>query len=143
MMKRVVQAGVAALAVAAAAPAFAQQRETCGVFVASGDTTSYIPIQGFTILGIIPPIGMPPGQTRIDGVVCDRAGIFLGPSDHRVLTDLAVPLYIRHDGRVAVLEAPAGRLQVRMSTGGLRDGEQQALAEALDRAETALAAPAR
>lgn len=133
-------AGLAGLALAT--PATAQQ-EACGAFsVTDAEHVSLIPAPGYTVLTAIPPLAFPGGQIDIDAVVCDRAGIFIGPVDHRVLTDLSVPLYIRHDGRIAVLEMREGRLQVRVSQGTLREGEADALAEALDRAEAAIAAGA-
>ncbi len=138
--------GMALMAVAlfAPSPAHAQQ-EACGVFVlGEGDQQAeLVPTPGYTVLTAIPPLARPPGQARVDAIVCDRAGIIIGPVDYRVLMDLAMPLYIRHDGRVAVLESVEGRLQVRVLHGALRDGESQALADALDRAEAAIAATPR
>jgi hypothetical protein len=137
--------GAALLALVCARPpaAFAQQ-EACGVFVLNeAEQADLVPTPGYTVLTAIPPLARPPGQARVDAIVCDRSGIYLGPVDYRVLTDLAMPLYIRHDGRVAVLEATQGRLQVRVIHGALREGESEALADALDRAEAAIAAAPR
>ena len=88
-----------------AAPAMAQQQsvERCGVFqITDAEHVSYIPIPGYTILDGTPPFSAPPGS--VHAVVCDRTSIFIGPNDHRVITDLGVPLFIRSGGRIAVLE---------------------------------------
>ncbi|MEQ1617777.1 MAG: hypothetical protein ABL883_05485 [Terricaulis sp.] len=140
MRKSMLSLALMALALSAPSPAYAQQ-EACGIFVlGEGDQAELIPTPGYTVLTAIPPLARPPGQARVDAIVCDRSGLFLGPADYRVLMDLAMPLYIRHDGRVAVLEAVEGRLQVRLLHGALREGESEALADALDRAEAAIAA---
>lgn len=143
MRKFLVGLALMALALSAPPPAFAQQ-EACGVFVlGEGDQAELVPTPGYTVLTAIPPLARPAGPTRVDAIVCDRAGLYLGPVDYRVLMDLAMPLYIRHDGRVAVLESVEGRLQVRLLHGALREGESQALADAMDRAEAAIAATPR
>lgn len=128
-----------ALAVAlacASTPALAQQRaiETCGVFQRSSDiSVTYIPVPGYSVLLSPPPFSIPPGQ-QVDAIVCDRTSIFLGPNDHRVITDLNVPFFIRNNGRVAVLEIADRQLRLRFTEGQPTPEEQAALGPALDHA---------
>lgn len=107
--------------------------EFCGVMKNTDAThTSYIPIPGYTILHSSPPFSAPPGS--LDAVVCDRPTLFIGANDHRVLTDLGVPLFIRNAGRVMVLEVSEGRFRVRFIEGRPTAEESQTLAAAIDRA---------
>lgn len=137
---------LAGLMLAAAAPAFAQaevptdpQQEFCGVLSEAGDTSSFIPAQGYTVLRAIPPLGRPAGVSDMDALVCLRSSIFIGPHDHRVITDLGVPLFIRDAERIAVLETADGQLRVRFNRGQPTAEEAQAMAAALDRAHADIA----
>jgi hypothetical protein len=129
----------AAFALAAlAAPAHAQQQpqqplETCGVFqIQDAERVSYIPIPGYSILLGQPPFSAPPGS--VHAVVCDRTSIFLGANDHRVITDLGVPLFIRASGRIAVLEIADRQLRLRFTQGEPTPAEQAAIGPAIERA---------
>lgn len=114
------------------------QHELCGIMQITDAThASYIPIPGYTILQATPPFSAPPGA--VQAVVCDRTSVFLGPNDHRVITDLHVPLFIRSTGRIAILEAAEGQLRVRFHQGQPTAEEAQALAAALDRANADMA----
>jgi hypothetical protein len=114
----------------------APRQETCGIFIRQdAEHVSYVPIPGYTILTAIPPLAKPAGQPQVDAIICDRESIFIGPQDYRVLTDLAVPLYIRNGARLAVLEVAEGQLRTRFLRGQPTPQESQALAAALDRAQ--------
>ncbi|MGE0663845.1 MAG: hypothetical protein AB7H66_17290 [Hyphomonadaceae bacterium] len=127
-------AAAAALA-CISAPAFAQPQpvEMCGVFqIQDAERVSYVPIPGYSILLGTPPFTAPPGS--VHAVVCDRTSIFLGPNDHRVITDLGVPLFIRNAGRIAVLEVADRQLRLRFTQGQPTAEEQAAIGPAIDRA---------
>ena len=118
-----------------AAPAMAQQQsvERCGVFqITAAEHVSYIPIPGYTILDGTPPFSAPPGS--VHAVVCDRTSIFIGPNDHRVITDLGVPLFIRSGGRIAVLEIADRQLRLRFTRGEPSAEERAAIGPAIERA---------
>jgi hypothetical protein len=118
-----------------AAPAAAQQQpvELCGVFqITDAEHVSYIPIPGYSILLAQPPFSAPPGA--VHAVVCDRTSIFIGPNDHRVSTDLGVPLFIRNGGRIAVLEIADRQLRLRFTQGEPTADERAAIAPAIERA---------
>lgn len=138
-MIRTLAIAIAAALACVAAPAAAQQTyEMCGVLqITDAERVSYIPIPGYSILQSEPPFSAPPGS--VHAVVCDRTSIFMGPNDHRVITDLRVPLFIRNAGRVAILEAAEGQLRVRFNQGQPTAEEAQALAAALDRANADMA----
>ena len=117
------------------APAMAQQQqpavESCGVFqITDAEHVSYIPIPGFSILLGTPPFSAPPGS--VHAVVCDRTSIFLGPNDHRVITDIGVPLFIRSGGRIAVLEIADRQLRLRFTQGQPTPQEQAAIGPAIE-----------
>lgn len=120
-----------------AAPAMAQQAaapvELCGVFqIVDAEHVSYIPIPGYSILAGEPPLTAPPGS--LHAVVCDRTSIFIGPNDHRVITDLGVPFFIRSGGRVAVLELADHQLRLRFTQGQPTPTELAAIGPAIERA---------
>lgn len=117
-----------------AAPAMAQQPvERCGVFqITDSEHVSYIPIPGYSILLATPPFSAPPGS--VHAVVCDRTSIFIGPNDHRVITDLGVPLFIRSGGRIAVLEIADRQLRLRFTRGEPSAEERAAIGPAIERA---------
>jgi hypothetical protein len=117
-----------------AAPAAAQQPiESCGVFqITDAEHVSYVPIPGFSILMGQPPFSAPPGSMH--AVVCDRTSIFLGPNDHRVITDLGVPLFVRNNGRIAILEIADRQLRLRFTRGEPTPQEQAAIGPAIDAA---------
>jgi hypothetical protein len=126
---------IAAALVCVSAPAFAQQQpiERCGVFqITDAEHVSYIPIPGYSILLAQPPFSAPPGS--VHAVVCDRTSIFLGPNDHRVITDLGVPLFIRNGGRIAILEIADRQLRLRFTQGEPTREEQAAIGPAIERA---------
>lgn len=128
---------IAAVLAVTAAPAFAQQAEPpverCGVFqITDAEHVSYIPIQGYSILLAQPPFTAPPGAAH--AVVCDRTSIFMGPNDHRVITDLGVPLFIRSGGRIAVLEIADRQLRLRFTQGEPSPAERAAIGPAIERA---------
>ena len=118
-----------------AAPAMAQQQplERCGVFqITDAEHVSYIPIPGYSILLAQPPFSAPPGA--VHAVVCDRTSIFIGPNDHRVITDLGVPFFIRNGGRIAVLEIADRQLRLRFTQGEPSAEERAAIGPAIERA---------
>jgi hypothetical protein len=126
---------IAAALACVSAPAFAQPQnlEMCGVFqIQDAERVSYIPIPGYTILQGTPPFSAPPGS--VHAVVCDRTSIFLGPHDHRVITDLGVPFFIRNNGRIAVLEIADRQLRLRFTQGEPSAAEQAAIGPAIERA---------
>lgn len=129
---------VAAVMAAMAAPALAQQNpgapaERCGVFqITDAEHVSYVPIPGYSILLAEPPFSAPPGA--VHAVVCDRTSIFIGPNDHRVITDLGVPLFIRSGGRIAVLEIADRQLRLRFTQGEPLQQEREAIGPAIERA---------
>ena len=65
-------------------------------------------------------------------MVCDRTSIFLGPNDHRVITDIGVPLFIRSGGRIAVLEIADRQLRLRFTQGQPTPQEQAAIGPAIE-----------
>ena len=124
---------IAAAFAASTAPAFAQPVERCGVFqITDAERVSYIPIEGYSILLAQPPFSAPPGS--VHAVICDRTSIFLGPNDHRVITDLGVPLFIRNADRIAVLEIADRELRLRFTRGEPTPTEQAAIGPAIERA---------
>jgi len=126
---------LAAPAAAQTARALAPAQEFCGVLTQTGaDTTSFVPATGYSLLNATPPLSMPAGQSNVGAIVCIRSTVFIGPHDHRVLTDLRVPLYIRDNDRIAVLEMQQGEIRVRFTRGQPTEIERQALASAIDRA---------
>jgi hypothetical protein len=118
---------------AMSATALAQEPvERCGIFrITDAEHVSYIPVPGYSIL-----LGQPPFRApeRASAVVCDRTSIFLGPNDHRVITDLGLPLFIRNGERIAVLEMADRQLRLRFTQGQPTPDEQAALGPAIDRA---------
>jgi hypothetical protein len=123
-----------------AAPAMAQQQqpapqphEMCGVFqITSAETVDYIPLPGYSVLMATPPFRAPPGS--VHAMVCDRTSIFIGPNDHRIITDLGVPFFIRSSGRIAVLEIADHQLRLRFTQGAPTPQEQAAIGPAIERA---------
>lgn len=123
-----------------ATPALAQQQqpavqphEFCGAFQITGPTTvDYLPIPGYSVLTATPPFRAPPGS--VHALVCDRTSIFIGPVDHRVITDLGVPLFIRSSGRIAVLEIVDHQLRLRFTQGQPTPAEQAAIGPAIEAA---------
>jgi hypothetical protein len=116
-----------------AAPAMAQQQpiESCGVFqITDAEHVSYIPIPGYSVLLAMPPFTAPPGSAH--AVVCDRTSILLGPNDHRVITDLGVPFFIRNSGRIAVLEIADRQLRLRFTQGEPTPDERAAIGPAIE-----------
>lgn len=136
---------VLSAALLAAGAAFAQtpSQDACGALGVADGAPSLVTTPGYTVLAAIPPLAPPPGAGNFSAILCDRSSIFISPNDHRVLTDLHVPLYIRNAGRVAALELVDGQLRVRFQTGTPTPEEREALATALDRATDALAAQQR
>jgi len=115
--------------------------ELCGVLQTGGETSAFVPVAGYSILAGAAPLVAPPGQTDIDAIMCLRPSVFIGPVDHRVITDLHVPLYIRTtDRRMAVLEMSQGQLRVRFAAGQPLPAEAEAMRAALDRAQADIAA---
>ncbi len=121
---------------AALSPAAAQTvTETCGVFVAEpGQEATYVLLLDYSITNAELPLTAPGGQQNVTGVICDRLALELRPQDHRVLTDLRVPFYVRSGIRMAALEAPEGQFRIRFLRGEPSEAERSQLAEALDRA---------
>jgi hypothetical protein len=121
--------------VCVATPAMAQQQpiERCGVFqIEDAEHVAYIPLAGYSVLTATPPFSAPPGS--VHAMVCDRTSIFIGPNDHRVITDLGVPLFIRNGGRIAVLEIADRQLRLRFTQGEPSPAERVAIAPAIERA---------
>ncbi len=148
------RAALTAVALLIATPAVAQEQspapapaqEFCSVLTQSGDTTSLIPMPGYSVLAAAArPLPPPPGQAigQFNALVCIRATVFIGPNDHRVLTDLRVPLFIRDAARVAVLEMAEGQLRIRFRQGEPTEIERQAIADAIDRAYADMRSSAR
>lgn len=116
-----------------ATPALAQQYEACGYLrITSPETVELVPLPGYSILIGTPPFTAPPGS--LNAIVCDRTSIFIGPNDHRVITDMGVPLFIRSGGRVAILEIADHQLRLRFSQGQPTPQEQVAIGPAIERA---------
>lgn len=117
------------------------RQETCGIFVRQDAThVSYVLTPGYSVLTAVPPLAKPVGQDQVDAVICDRESIVIGPADYHVLTDLHVPFYIRNGARLAVLEVSGGQLRARFLRGQPTPAESQAMAAALDRAQSDAAA---
>lgn len=113
--------------------------EFCGVFKnTDAEHTSYIPIPNYSILHGQPPFSAPPGS--MDAVVCDRPTLMMGINDHRVITDMHVPLFIRSGGRIFVLEVQEGHFAIRFTQGRPTPTESQQLAAAIDLAHAEVAA---
>lgn len=116
-----------------AAPAMAQQYEGCGYLrIISPERVELVPLPNYSILTLSPPFTAPPGS--LNALVCDRTSIFIGPNDHRVITDMGVPLFIRNAGRVAVLEIADHQLRLRFTEGQPTPQEQAAIGPAIERA---------
>lgn len=129
-----------------AAPALAQTQtpapapapvETCGFLSTGGEISSFSPLEGYSILAASPPLLRPAGD--VDAILCIRSAIYLGPQDHRVITDMHVPFFIRDASRLAVLEPADGRLSIRFLQGQPTPAEAQALGAAIDRAHEDIA----
>jgi hypothetical protein len=132
---RLVVLVLAACAVLSAPVAAQTVTETCGVFVTEpGQATTYVPLFGYSVTSATLPLTAPGGVQNVTGVVCDRLALELRPNDHRVLTDLRVPFYVRSGIRMAALEAPEGTFRIRFLEGQPSDVERTQLGEALDRA---------
>lgn len=110
--------------------------ETCGV-LSVGETSSFDPLDGYSILWAMPPIVRPPGD--VDGILCIRSHIYLGVNDHRVVTDLGVPFFIRDATRLATLEQVDGQMRLRFVSGAPTPAESTALAAAIDAAHADIA----
>jgi hypothetical protein len=119
------------------APAPAQPAETCGVLGVGGDTSSFSPLEGYSLLTAGLPLVRPAGD--VDAILCIRGGIYLGPNDHHVITDLRLLLFIRDADSLAVLEPADGRLSIRFVRGRPTAEEAQALGAAIDRAHEDMA----
>jgi hypothetical protein len=116
-----------------ASPAMAQQHEGCGyLHITSPETVQLVPLPGYSVLTAAPPFTAPPGS--LNALVCDRTSIFIGPNDHRVITDMGVPLFIRSAGRVAILEIADRQLRLRFTQGQPTSEEQAAIGPAIERA---------
>jgi hypothetical protein len=121
-------------------PAFAQTGpvERCGIFKSTAEgRMAYVPIAGYSVLLLQPPFRLPQraqATQRAQAVVCDRTSIFVGPNDHRVITDLGIPLFIRSSGRVAVLEIADRQLRLRFTEGEPTPAEREAMGPAIERA---------
>ena len=126
---------------AAPAPAPAPPVETCGVLGMGGETSSFSPLEGYSLLSATPPLVRPAGD--VDAILCIRSGIYLGPNDYRVITDLHVPLFIRDADSLAVLEPANGQLSIRFVRGRPTAEEAQALGAAIDRAHQDMARASR
>jgi hypothetical protein len=118
-------------------PALAQPLETCGVLGVAGETSSFSPLEGYSLLTAAPPLLRPAGD--VDAILCIRSGIYLGPNDYRVVTDLRLPLFIRDADSLAVLEPANGQLSIRFVRGRPTAEEAQALGAAIDRAHEEMA----
>lgn len=139
---------IASALACAASAAFAQQQpampppaETCGVLGAAGDRSTFSPLEGYSLLIATPPLVRPAGD--VDAILCIRSGIYLGPNDYHVITDLHVPFFIRDADSLAVLEPADGRLTIRFVRGRPTAEEAQALAAAIDRAHQEMARASR
>lgn len=139
---------VLACAFACAAPAFAQEtpppapeaaQELCGYLESGAETSAFVPVSGFSLLTATPPLARP-ADIDVDGVMCVRSGLFIGPNDYHVLTDLGVPFFIRNADRIAILEMTAEGLRVRFMRGEPTPEEAQAMGAAIDRAHAELSA---
>lgn len=113
--------------------------ELCGVFFVDSERATYVPVPDYFVLTAAAPLAAPVNQPRMDALICDRPALVMGPNDHRVLTDLHVPLFIRNGGRVAVLEYRDNQLHLRFSEGAPTEAEMADLRAALDRAQDDIA----
>jgi len=129
---------IAAAFAAMSVPAFAQT--TAGVPVermpartfTDGEHAAYEAIPGFSVLLTPPPYSAPAGSMH--AILCDRTSIFIGPNDHRVITDFGVPLFISNSGRIAILEIVDRQLRLRFTRGEPTPAEQAAIGPAIERA---------
>lgn len=124
-------------ATTAQAPQEPRPPETCGILSLDGERSSFTPIVGYTILWARPPIVRPEGD--VDGILCIRSHVYLGVNDHRVVTDLGVPFFIRDASRLATLEMDGGQLRLRFVNGTPSPGEAAALSTAIDAAHADMA----
>jgi len=128
---------IAAMLAALCAPAFAQTQpiERCGILRAGGERSTYAPIEGYSVLLLTPPFRLPPrARESARAVMCERTSIFIGPNDHRVITDTGVPLFITSGGRIAVLEIADRQLRLRFTQGEPTAAEREAIGPAIERA---------
>lgn len=129
---------IATVLAAMSTPAFAQSEpmvavERCGrIQITDGEHAAYEAIPGFSVLLTAPPYSAPPGSMH--AILCDRTSIFIGPNDHRVITDFGVPLFISNTGRIAVLEIVDRQLRLRFTRGEPTPQEQAAIGPAIERA---------
>ena len=120
-----------------AAPAPAPPVETCGVLGVTGETSSFSPLEGYSLLSATPPLVRPAGN--VNAILGIRSGIYLGPNDYRVITDLHMPLFIRDADSLAVLEPANGQLSIRFVRGRPTAEETRELGAAIDRAHAEMA----
>ncbi len=127
---------LAAALAAMSAPAFAEQPvERCGILRVDAERSAYSPIEGYSILLLTPPFSLPRrAREGARAVMCERTSIFIGPNDHRVITDAGVPLFITNGGRIAVLEIADRQLRLRFTQGEPTAQEQAAIGPAIERA---------
>lgn len=119
------------------APQAPRPPETCGVLAVGDGTSSFEPVGGYSVLWARPPMARPEGD--VDGILCIRSHIYLGVNDHRIITDLGVPFFIRDATRLATLEQVEGQLRLRFVTGAPTAAESAALASAIDAAHADIA----
>jgi hypothetical protein len=128
---------VAALAVVAIAPtATAQSTELCSVMVESDGKLRTEPAEAYFVTGANPLLRLPEGHANVVALVCQRPTLTIGDNDYLVLTELEIPLYVRSDDRILVLEMVNGQFRVRVDNGVLTDDEASGLQAALNRAQS-------
>jgi len=120
-----------------AAPAAPAPQETCGFLSTGGETSSFTPVAGYSLLNATTPLTRPEGD--VDAILCLRSSIYLGPNDYHVITDLGVPLFLRDATRLATLEPADGQLRLRFLSGQPTPAEAEALGAAIDRAHAEIA----
>jgi len=110
--------------------------ERCAVMVQSeaGIRTDFV--AGFAVIGATPPLQLPAGYDQAAAIMCDRSVLIISDDDYRVITDLAVPLYISSAGRTIVLEISNGQFRARTVRGELTETEIAAVQAALNRAQS-------
>lgn len=112
--------------------------ETCGVLLQENGATRVEAVSGYNVIGAALPMQLPAGYDAVVGVHCSRAEFVIADSDHRVLTDLGVPLYLSFGDPMIVLEISSGQLRVRTVRGQLSESEIAAVQLALNRNQSIL-----
>lgn len=131
------RAAIASLALFFAPATFAAEAtERCGVLIQDGEVVRNQLLPGFSVREAELPVRLPMSLEGVQGVICGRDTLQLSDNDYRVVTDLAVPLYVTSGDRVIVLEISSGQFRARTVRGQLNEQETHQLQEALNFAQS-------